>query len=79
MYVVDLESSIAVLGTTFWRVPKILLALKNKDVIMTELLREKADVYIYGMTCYEILIGHIPFERKGNVSTSRSCIEWIEA
>lgn len=70
MYVADFESSTGVLGTTIWRAPEVLLALKNKDVLTSELFTEKADVYSYGMTCYEILTGHTPFEREGYLPTT---------
>ncbi|KAG0600497.1 hypothetical protein M758_11G039100 [Ceratodon purpureus] len=59
--VADFECSAATYGTGFWRAPEILLGLKNHQVEPT-LFTEKSDVYSYGMTCYEILIGKIPFE-----------------
>ncbi|KAG0616332.1 hypothetical protein M758_5G106200 [Ceratodon purpureus] len=59
--VADFESSAGVVGTTFWRAPEILLAVKN-HTITPDLFTEKSDVYSYGMTCYEILTGCIPFE-----------------
>jgi len=57
--VVDFECSSGVVGTGFWRAPEILLALKNRSVID---FSEKVDVYSYGMTCFEIVIGCLPFE-----------------
>ncbi|KAG0576985.1 hypothetical protein KC19_5G123400 [Ceratodon purpureus] len=59
--VADFESSGGVVGTQFWRAPEILLAVKN-HTITPDLFTEKSDVYSYGMTCYEILTGCIPFD-----------------
>jgi serine/threonine protein kinase len=40
-----------------------LQALKDKNVYKKpEIFTKQADVYSYGMTCYEILAGKIPFE-----------------
>ena len=62
-YVADFECSIGVVGTGFWRAPEILQALKDKDISQRlEVFSKEADVYAYGMTCYEILTGKLPFE-----------------
>ncbi|KAG0598904.1 hypothetical protein M758_12G110700 [Ceratodon purpureus] len=59
---IDYECSVRVMGTGFWRAPEILEQLKrrvsSKDLVYTE----KADVYSYGMMCYELITGRIPFE-----------------
>ncbi|KAG0562223.1 hypothetical protein KC19_9G127800 [Ceratodon purpureus] len=62
--VADYECSVGVIGTGFWRAPEILLAVKNHN-ITSELFTEASDVYSYGMTCYEIITGRIPFEVEG--------------
>ncbi len=58
----DFESSDGVVGTRFWRAPEVLQALEN-DV--KPILSPAADVYSYGMLCYELLTGLIPFEGCG--------------
>ncbi|KAG0625440.1 hypothetical protein M758_2G055500 [Ceratodon purpureus] len=60
--VADFECSIGVVGTGFWRAPEILQAIKEKKVgERPEVFSREADVYAYGMTCYEILTGKFPF------------------
>ncbi|KAG0586014.1 hypothetical protein KC19_2G056700 [Ceratodon purpureus] len=60
--VADFECSIGVIGTGFWRAPEILQAIKDKKVNeRPEVFSKEADVYAYGMTCYEILTGKVPF------------------
>jgi len=61
-YVADFECSVGVLGTGFWRAPEVLLALKNRSGAAAEACTQKADVYSFGMTCYEVLTGCLPFE-----------------
>jgi serine/threonine protein kinase len=57
------ECSIGVVGTGFFRVPKILEACKDKCVSKRpELFTKASNIYSYGMTCYEILIGKFPFD-----------------
>ena len=61
--VADFESSIGVMGTGFWRAPEILRAVREKNVdARPELFSRQADSYSYGMTCYEVLTGRVPFE-----------------
>ncbi len=53
-------------GTGFWRAPEILLALRRNEKLQLPLpldtFTKMADVYSYGMTCYEVLTGGKPFE-----------------
>jgi serine/threonine protein kinase len=55
----DFETSDGVVGTGFWRAPEVLQAVKNET---KPILSRAADVYSYGMLCYELLTGNIPFE-----------------
>jgi serine/threonine protein kinase len=55
----DFETSDGVVGTRFWRAPEVLQALRDKA---KPILSPAADVYSYGMLCYELLTGRIPFE-----------------
>ncbi|KAH9541027.1 hypothetical protein CY35_14G038000 [Sphagnum magellanicum] len=57
--IADFETSDGVVGTRFWRAPEVLQAVKNG---VKPILSPAADVYSYGMLCYELLTGHIPFE-----------------
>jgi len=56
----DFETSDGVVGTGFWRAPEVLQAVKYDA---KPLLSPAADVYSYGMLCYELLTGRIPFEK----------------
>jgi serine/threonine protein kinase len=55
----DFDNSDGVAGTRFWRAPEVLQALRNGT---RPILSAQADVYSYGMLCYELLTGHIPFQ-----------------
>ncbi len=57
--IADFELSDNVVGTGFWRAPEVLQALRNKA---KPILSPAVDVYSYGMLCFELLTGHIPFE-----------------
>ncbi|KAG0586184.1 hypothetical protein KC19_2G071000 [Ceratodon purpureus] len=58
-YIGDFDVASYVVGTSFWRAPEVLQALKDgKRPIFTP----KSDVYSYAMTCYEILTGGVPLE-----------------
>jgi serine/threonine protein kinase len=62
VYVGDYESSDGVVGTGFWRPPEVLKALKED---ITPTYTTAVDVYGFGMVCYELLTGHLPFECEG--------------
>lgn len=62
-FVADYECSVGVVGTGLWRAPEILQACKERNVSQRpELFTAAADAYGYGMVCYEILTGKLPFE-----------------
>ncbi len=47
------------MGTLFWRAPEVLQALKDR---VQPILSPAADVYSFGMLCYELLTGLTPLE-----------------
>lgn len=59
---VDFECSIEVIGTGFWKAPKIPQQLKDRTSISNLKFSKECDVYNYGMTCYGLITGRIPFE-----------------
>ncbi|KAG0561561.1 hypothetical protein KC19_9G073500 [Ceratodon purpureus] len=62
-FVADYECSIGVVGTGFFRAPEILQACKERMASQRPKVFTRAgDVYAYGMTCYEVLTGKLPFE-----------------
>ncbi|CAK9276561.1 unnamed protein product [Sphagnum jensenii] len=58
----DYESSDDVAGTGFWRAPEVLQAVRDRSSDLRLVVSPAVDVYGFGMVCYEILTGHIPFE-----------------
>jgi serine/threonine protein kinase len=58
----DYGSSDGVVGTGFWRPPEVLKAVKED---ITPTYTAAVDVYGFGMVCYELLTGHIPFQCEG--------------
>ncbi|CAM6070936.1 unnamed protein product [Sphagnum tenellum] len=56
---INTPSERGAVGTGFWRAPEVLSPLR--DGITQPTYTSKADVYSYGMTCYEVLTGLIPF------------------
>ncbi|KAG0587267.1 hypothetical protein KC19_2G153100 [Ceratodon purpureus] len=63
--VADFECSVGVVGTGFWRAPEILQACKDGVVYAKiELFSKEVDIYSYGMTCYEVLSGKLPFQEQ---------------
>ncbi|KAG0504301.1 hypothetical protein KC19_10G073100 [Ceratodon purpureus] len=61
-FVADYECSIGVVGTGFFRAPEILQACKDRMASQRpEVFSRAADVYAYGMTCFEVLTGKLPF------------------
>ena len=70
-FVADFECSVGVVGTTSWRAPETLQASK------ATMFSNYADIYSYGMTCYEVLTGKLPFEglseREGTTTVLLGC------
>jgi serine/threonine protein kinase len=62
-YVADYECSIGVVGIGFFRAPEILQACKDRMTSKNPKVFPKVvDSYSFGMTCYEVLTGKLPFE-----------------
>ncbi|KAG0559114.1 hypothetical protein KC19_10G079900 [Ceratodon purpureus] len=62
-FVADYECSVGVVGTGFYRAPEILRACKERRISQSkEVFSGGGDIYSYGMTCYEVLTGKVPFE-----------------
>lgn len=51
-------------GATYWRAPEVFSdpGAKENEEAMKRRYTDKADVYSFAMTCYEILTGQIPFD-----------------
>lgn len=63
--VADFEISDSIVGTGFYRAPEILQTLhvfEEDRIPLSGKQLQAADVYSFGMTCYEILTGRSPFE-----------------
>lgn len=58
--VVEFEYSVGVVGTNFWRAPKIFQQLKDKVPMCDLKFTNKCNVY--GMMCYELVTSCVPFE-----------------
>ncbi|CAK9261684.1 unnamed protein product [Sphagnum jensenii] len=60
--IADFDTSDGIWGTGFWRAPEVLQAQVRGA--KTPSLSPAADVYSYGMLCYELLTGKIPFDKE---------------
>ncbi|KAG0559878.1 hypothetical protein KC19_10G136200 [Ceratodon purpureus] len=60
--VVDYECSVGVVGTGLWRAPEILQQLKDGVKSSKLEFTKMADIFSFGMICYELLTGCMPFE-----------------
>jgi hypothetical protein len=60
--IIDFECLVGVIGTGFWRAPEVLKQLQKKLPTHKVVLTKKADIYSFGMMCYEVITGCIPFE-----------------
>ncbi|KAG0598490.1 hypothetical protein M758_12G078600 [Ceratodon purpureus] len=61
-FVIDYECSVGVVGTGFWRAPEILEQLQKRVPSCDMVFTKEADIYSFGMMCYEVVTGCIPFE-----------------
>ncbi|KAG0582101.1 hypothetical protein KC19_3G034400 [Ceratodon purpureus] len=61
-FLIDYECSVGVVGTRFWRAPEILEQLQKGVCGCDMVFTKKADIYSFGMMCYEVVTGCIPFE-----------------
>jgi serine/threonine protein kinase len=62
-FVANYECLVGVVGTGFFRAPEILQAYKEQKISQRpEVFSTLVDIYSYGMICYEILRGKLPFE-----------------
>lgn len=59
--VADYECSLGVMGTGYWRAPEILRGVQKHNV-KQQSFTQKADIYSFGMTCFEVVTGKIPLE-----------------
>ncbi|KAG0618994.1 hypothetical protein M758_4G107900 [Ceratodon purpureus] len=55
----DMSLQTAKKGTSFWMAPEVKLPVGDAGVAK---YNRSADVYSFGMTCYEVITGKIPFE-----------------
>jgi serine/threonine protein kinase len=61
-HLMDFECSLGVVGTGFWRAPQILKQLQKRVPSHEVVFTKEADIYSFGMLCYEIITGRLPFE-----------------
>ncbi|KAG0561181.1 hypothetical protein KC19_9G043400 [Ceratodon purpureus] len=61
-FLIDYECSVGVIGTGFWRAPEILEQVQKRVPSSELVFTKKADIYSFGMMCYEMVTGCIPFE-----------------
>jgi serine/threonine protein kinase len=69
IYVADFERSEDVVGTAFYRAPEVLQYLRTRVALSDDQTRvalsddqwKAADIYSFGMVCYEVLTGKAPF------------------
>ncbi|KAG0598492.1 hypothetical protein M758_12G078800 [Ceratodon purpureus] len=61
-FVIDYECSVGVVGTGFWRAPEILEQVRRRVRSCDMVFTKEADIYSFGMMCYEVVTGCIPFE-----------------
>ena len=59
-HIADFENSEEVWGTAFRRAPEVLLSRRTGSSLGKNEW-QAANVYSFGMTCYEVLIGEVPF------------------
>lgn len=59
-FVADFDASRGVSGTRYFRAPEVMKACKEGNPYAAKFTKA-VDVYSYGMTCYEILTGNVPF------------------
>lgn len=61
IFVADFERSEGIVGTLFYRAPEVLQSLRTR-VALSEDQWMAADVYSFGMVCYEVLTGKTPLD-----------------
>ncbi|KAG0614798.1 hypothetical protein M758_6G204100 [Ceratodon purpureus] len=61
VHITDFERSEGVVGTGFYRAPEVLQSLITR-VPLSDAQWMMADIYSFGMVCYEVLTGRIPFD-----------------
>lgn len=59
----DFECTVDTIGTRFLRAPHILEQMRRNVPSHEVGFTKKVDVYSFGMLCYEVITGCIPFDR----------------